>query len=101
MFCCGQQAWAQGTSLKVGRWKSLVNLPDGSYFVCPNGEINAIWYQGNEESPNILRNELEFAFIFSFKDVYCEAGHNLSGKLQHIGEMIIAPSRFNNYEYTK
>jgi putative hemolysin len=59
------------------------------YFVCTNGEINAIWYQGNEESPNILRNELEFAFIFSFKDVYCEAGHNLSGKLQHIGEMII------------
>jgi putative hemolysin len=60
------------------------------YFVCPNGEINAIWYQGNEGSPNILRNDLEFAFIFSLKDVYCESGHSLSGKLQHVGEMIIA-----------
>jgi putative hemolysin len=60
------------------------------YFVCPNGEINAIWYQGNEGSPNILRNDLEFAFIFSLKDFYCEAGHSLSGKLQHVGEMIIA-----------
>jgi putative hemolysin len=61
-----------------------------SYFVCPNGEINAIWYQGNQGSPNILRNDLEFAFIFSLKDFYCEAGHSLDGKLQHVGEMIIA-----------
>jgi putative hemolysin len=60
-----------------------------TYFVCPNGEINAIWYQGNEGSPNILRNDLEFAFIFSLKDYYCEAGHSISGKLQHVGEMII------------
>ena len=60
------------------------------YFVCPNGEINAIWYQGNEVSPNILRGGLEFAFIFSYKDLYCETGHSLSGKLQHVGEMIIA-----------
>lgn len=60
------------------------------YLVCPNGEINSIWYQGNEGSPNIQRGNLEFAFIFSLTDFYCEAGHSLDGKSQHVGEMIVA-----------
>ena len=60
------------------------------YFVCPNGEINAIWYHGNEGSPNIQRGDLEFSFIFSLTDFYCETGHSLDGKSQHVGEMIIA-----------
>ena len=60
------------------------------YFVCPNGEINSIWYHGNEDSPNIQRGNLEFGLIFSLTDFYCEEGHSLSGKFQHVGEMIIA-----------
>jgi uncharacterized protein len=60
------------------------------YFACPNGEINAIWYQGNEASPNIQRGDLELAFIFSLSETHCETGHSLIGELQHVGEMIIA-----------
>jgi len=60
------------------------------YFVCPNGEINAVWYHGNEDSPNIQRGDLEFGFIFTLTNFYCEEGHSLDGKSQHVGEMIIA-----------
>ena len=60
------------------------------YFVCPTGEINSIWYHDGDGSPNIQRGNLEFAFIFSLTDFYCEAGHNLDGKSQHVGETIIA-----------
>lgn len=63
------------------------------YFICPNGEINSIWYHGSEGSPNIQRGDFEFAFIFSLTDYYCEAGHSLNGKSQHVGEMIIASLR--------
>ena len=60
------------------------------YFVCPNGEINAIWYHGNEGLSIIQRGGMEFGFIFSLTDYYCEPGHSLDGKSQHVGEMIIA-----------
>jgi len=60
------------------------------YFICPTGEINAIWYQGSEGSPNIQRGDLEFGFIFSLTNFYCEQGHSLDNKTQHVGEMIIA-----------
>jgi len=60
------------------------------YFVCPNGEINYIWYHGNENEPNIHRGDLEFSFILSFTDYYCEEGHSIDGKVQHVAEMIIA-----------
>ena len=58
-------------------------------FVCPTGEVTAIWYHNAEENqPNIMRGELEFGFIFSYS--YCEPGFSLSGKIQRVGEMIIA-----------
>ena len=60
------------------------------YFVCPNGEINAIWYHGSEGSPNIQRGDMEFGFIFSLTGFYCEEGHSVDGKSKHVGEMIIA-----------
>ena len=60
------------------------------YFVCPNGKINAIWYHGSEDSPNIQRDDMEFGFIFSLTGFYCEEGHSLDSKSQHVGEMIIA-----------
>ena len=58
-------------------------------FVCPTGEINSIWYQGEQE-PNIVRGDLEFGFLFSYTDVYCQEGYSLGGKEQHVGELVIA-----------
>jgi putative hemolysin len=57
--------------------------------VCPTGEVTAIWYHQAEGQPNILRNGLEFGFIFSAAS-HCETGFSLSGKVQRVGEMIIA-----------
>jgi len=74
----------QGTLVIVGQPARRV------YYVCPNGEINAVWYHGNEGSPNIRRGDLEFGFIFSLTSFYCEEGHSLDSKTQHVGEMIIA-----------
>lgn len=58
-------------------------------FVCPNGQINSIYYQGEGE-PNIRLEDLEFGFIYSFTDVYCQEGYSIEGKNQSIGEMIIS-----------
>ncbi|MGE5224856.1 MAG: hypothetical protein ACM3PY_20670 [Omnitrophica WOR_2 bacterium] len=57
--------------------------------VCPGGEVTAIWYHQSEGQPNIARGDLEFGFIFSAGS-HCEAGSNLSGKVQYMGEMIVA-----------
>ena len=58
-------------------------------FVCPTGQVNSIWYHG-ESGANIQRGGLEFGFIFSYTGVYCEEGYSLDGKVQHVGEVIIA-----------
>ena len=60
------------------------------YFVCSTGEVNSIWYHGEENQPSIQRDDLEFGFILSLTGFYCEAGHSLGGKVQRVGEMIIA-----------
>jgi hypothetical protein len=60
------------------------------YFVCPTGQVNSIWYQGGENQPTIQRGDLEFGFIFTLTGFYCEEGHSLGGKVQRVGEMIIA-----------
>jgi len=57
--------------------------------VCPTGEVTAIWYHQGEGQPNIARGDLEFGFIFTAAG-HCEAGYSLSGKVQRVGEMIIA-----------
>ena len=57
--------------------------------VCPSGEITSIWYHQGDGQPNITRGNLEFGFIFSAGG-HCEAGSSLGGKVQHLGEMIIA-----------
>ncbi len=58
--------------------------------VCPTGEVTSIWYHQDEGMPNITRGDLEFGFIFSASPFHCEAGYSLSGKVQRVGEMIIA-----------
>ena len=57
--------------------------------VCPTGEVTSIWYHQAEDQANIVRSGLEFGFIFS-AGAHCEAGKTLSGKIQQVGEMIIA-----------
>ena len=60
-------------------------------FVCPTGQVNSIWYHDADESTaNIQRGNLEFGFIFTLTGFNCEEGHSLSGKLQYVGEMVIA-----------
>jgi hypothetical protein len=58
--------------------------------VCPDGQVNEIWYHHSESNPNLPRGELEFGFIFGYTGVACAKDKNLSGKEQHVGEMIIA-----------
>jgi hypothetical protein len=61
------------------------------YFVCPTGQVNSIWYQGSESGANIQRGGLEFGFIYSYNNpIYCQEGYTLGGKVQRVGEMIIA-----------
>jgi putative hemolysin len=58
--------------------------------VCPTGEIAEIWYHQSEGVPSIIRDDLEFGFIFNASSSHCEAGYTLTGKIQYVGEMIIA-----------
>jgi putative hemolysin len=60
------------------------------YLVCPTGEITSIWYHGEEGEANIQRGDIEFAFILSSAGIHCQEGASLAGKIQHVGEMIIA-----------
>jgi hypothetical protein len=48
-------------------------------FVCPTGEIDALWYQG-ENVPEIQLGDLEFGFIYGYRDVNCQEGYSLDGK---------------------
>ncbi len=57
--------------------------------ICPTGQVNSLWYQG-EDAPNIVRGDLEFSFIFGFTGAHCQGGYGLEGKVQRVGEMIIA-----------
>lgn len=60
-------------------------------FICPTGEVNEIWYHGaGENEINIQAGDLEFGFILSFSGIYCQDGYSLGGKVQRVGEMIIA-----------
>jgi putative hemolysin len=59
-------------------------------FVCPGGQVGAIWYHQSANEPNLLRGNLELGFIFGYTGMTCATDHNLSGKEQHVGEMIIA-----------
>ncbi len=60
------------------------------YFVCPNGIINSIYYQGGENESNIQRGNMEFGFIYSYSGTYCQEPYSLTGKVQLVGELIIA-----------
>lgn len=58
--------------------------------VCPSGDVTEIWYHdAAEDHPNIRRGDMEFGFIFGGPG-HCEPGYKLGGKVQRVGEMIIA-----------
>lgn len=57
--------------------------------VCPTGEITSIWYHQADGEPNVKRGDLEFGIIFSAGE-HCTPGQSLGGKVQYLGEMIIA-----------
>ena len=60
-------------------------------FICPTGQVNEIWYHGaGETDANIQYDDMEFGFIFSFTGTYCQEGYSLGGKIQRVGEMVIA-----------
>ncbi len=75
---------SQGTLDVAGRPAQRMLL------VCPTGEVTSIWYHQAEDQPNIVRGDLEFGFIFSGSPSHCEPGYSLGGKVQYMGEMIIA-----------
>jgi putative hemolysin len=58
--------------------------------MCPTGEVTSIYYHPSSEQPNIAIGSMEFAFIYNASTSHCEAGYSLSGKLQNLGELIIA-----------
>jgi putative hemolysin len=91
----GENAWLWPDGVGVGEF-----IPQGTLdiaglpalrllLVCPTGEVTEIWYHQAEGQGNIMRGDLEFGFIFSTGG-HCEPGISLGGKVQHLGEMIIA-----------
>ena len=68
----------------------IAGMPAQRYLlICPGGEVTAIWYHDGEGQPNISRGDMEFGFIYSAGS-HCESGLTLEGKIQHVGEMVIA-----------
>jgi putative hemolysin len=80
----GQGAWFTNGSLDIAGQPAQRML-----LVCPTSAVTAIWYHQADGEPNISRGGLEFGFIYSVGG-HCEAGLNLTGKVQRVGEMIIA-----------
>jgi hypothetical protein len=62
--------------------------------ICPTGEVTSIYYHPSSEQPNIAIGSMEFAFIYNASTNHCDAGYSLGGKLQNVGEMIIASLKF-------
>jgi len=58
--------------------------------VCPTGQVNSIWYHQSDSQANLQRGNMEFGFIYSYTGAYCQGDYSLSGKVQYLGEMIIA-----------
>jgi putative hemolysin len=80
----------QGEFISQGTLDVAGQSAQRNYFVCPNGIINSIWYQGIENEPDIQRGNMEFAFLYSYTGAYCQEPYSLTGKVQLVGEMIIA-----------
>jgi putative hemolysin len=79
----------QGEFISQGTLEIAGQPAQRTLLVCPTGEITSIWYQQEEGKANISRSDLEFGFIFSDGE-HCTPGLSLGGKVQRIGEMIIA-----------
>jgi putative hemolysin len=79
----------QGKFIPQGTLEVALQPAQRVLLVCTTGEVTAIWYHQADGQPNIVRGDLEFGVIYSAGG-HCEAGLSLSGKVQRVGEMIIA-----------
>jgi putative hemolysin len=79
----------QGEFIEQGSLDIAGSAAQRMLLVCPTGEVTSIWYHQGDGGPNIVRGDLEFGFIFS-AGAHCEAGYSLVGKIQRLGEMMIA-----------
>ena len=79
----------QGEFIEQGTLEIAGEPAQRYLLVCPTGEVTAIWYHDGEGQPNITRGDIEFGFIYSSGN-HCELGRSLGGKIQYVGEMIIA-----------
>lgn len=80
----------QGEFISQGTLDVAGQPASRNYFVCRNGLINSIWYQGGENGPNIQRGNMEFGFIYSYSGANCQEPYSLTGKVQLVGEMIVS-----------
>ncbi len=80
----------QGEFISQGTLDVAGQPASRNYFVCPNGLIESIWYQGGENGPNIQRSNLEFGFIYTYTGTSCQQPYSLPSKVQLLGELIIA-----------
>jgi putative hemolysin len=80
----------QGEFISQGTLDVVGEPANRIYFVCPNGMIDSIWYQGGNNEPDILRGNMEFGFIYTYSGANCQEPYNLTGKVQLVGEMVIA-----------
>ena len=91
----GEEVLLWPTGVGQGEFVQLGTLDIGNepaqrlILVCPSGEITSIWYHQADGFPNIQRGGFEFGFIYSI-GTHCESGYSLGGKVQRVGEMIIA-----------
>ncbi len=79
----------QGEFIEQGTLEVAGQPAQRMLLVCPTGQVTSIWYHQAEGQPNISRGDLEFGFIFSYGS-HCESGFSMLGKVQYLGELIIA-----------
>ncbi len=79
----------QGEFIEQGTLEIAGQPSQRLLLVCPSGEVTAIWYHDGDGQANISRSDMEFGFIYS-AGTHCEPGLSLTGKIQYVGEMIIA-----------
>lgn len=73
------------------------NIARRIMFICPDGQVNAIWYHGADEiEPNIRIDEMEFGIIANISGSYCEEGISINAKDQYAVDLIIASLRGKN-----
>jgi putative hemolysin len=81
----------EGEFVPLGTLEVAGQLARRIGFQCPAGAVNAVWYQGPEETGSSIQiADLEFGFIASLGGETCQGAANLEGKTARLADMIIA-----------